>query len=63
MLATKKRSIKSAMFMMHTGQVSINKEPEKRLQKSITMPMARVKEPLDMDAGTSLGQFIKENGW
>ncbi|KAG5103748.1 hypothetical protein JHK84_048717 [Glycine max] len=41
-----------------------NTEPEKKLQKSMTMPVTRARDYLNMvDIDTSLEQLIKRNGW
>ncbi|KAK7280671.1 hypothetical protein RJT34_25738 [Clitoria ternatea] len=42
------------------GSGSKNREPERKFQKSITMPVTRVK---DSFTDTSLEQLIKKNGW
>ncbi|KAK7376791.1 hypothetical protein VNO80_02208 [Phaseolus coccineus] len=41
-----------------------SKSTEKKFQKSISMPVTRVRESLNMDlVDTSLEQLIKKNGW
>ncbi|KAJ1380018.1 hypothetical protein SESBI_46399 [Sesbania bispinosa] len=42
---------------------SKEKEPEKKFQKSMTMPVAHVRDFYNMDVDTSLEQLIKKNGW
>ncbi|OIV96333.1 hypothetical protein TanjilG_09760 [Lupinus angustifolius] len=44
-------------------QVSKYKEIEKFHKSSTTVPLASIKESLDMDVNTSLEQLIKKNGW
>ena len=57
----KKKILKFVMFMMHYGQTSTYK-PERKFQRSITMPLGRGKESLDLDVD-SLEQLIEKNGW
>ncbi|XP_061353354.1 uncharacterized protein LOC133298132 [Gastrolobium bilobum] len=47
--------LKAISNLSETTQVTKYKEPEKKFQKSITMPMAKV--------DTSLEHLIKKNGW
>ncbi|KAK7383023.1 hypothetical protein VNO78_28688 [Psophocarpus tetragonolobus] len=46
-----------------TLQAKKNTEPEKKLQKSITMPVTRGQDYSNKDIDTSLEQLIKKNGW
>jgi len=49
---------------MQNEQGNKNKEPEKKFQKSVSMPVTRVRESLNMDlVDSSLEQLIKKNGW
>jgi len=39
-------------------------DPEKKLQKSMTMPVAHVRDPFNMNVlDTNLEQLINKNGW
>ncbi|KAL5126880.1 hypothetical protein HKD37_14G039406 [Glycine soja] len=49
--------------LSETIQASKSTEPEKKLQKSMTMPVTRARDYLNMDIDTSLEHLIKKNGW
>jgi hypothetical protein len=50
--------------MMQPEQGSKYKDTEKKLQKSMTMPVTHVRDSFNMDAlDTSLEQLINKNGW
>ncbi|KAK2394356.1 hypothetical protein QL285_056198 [Trifolium repens] len=50
--------------LSETIQVSKYNDPEKKLQKSMTMPVTHVRDSFNMDAlDTSLEQLINKNGW
>ncbi|RDY04896.1 hypothetical protein CR513_11319, partial [Mucuna pruriens] len=43
--------------------VTIQAEPAKKLEKSMTVPVTRARDYLNMDVDTSLEKLIKKNGW
>ncbi|KAG5109826.1 hypothetical protein JHK82_039049 [Glycine max] len=49
--------------LSETIQASKSTEPEKKLQKSMTMPVTRARDYLNMGIDTSLEHLIKKNGW
>ncbi|XP_020231443.1 uncharacterized protein LOC109811997 [Cajanus cajan] len=55
--------LKAISSLSDTIQVSKYTEPEKKLQKSMTMPVTRTRDHVSMDIDTSLEQLIKKNGW
>nr|AFK43125.1 unknown [Lotus japonicus] len=54
--------LKAISNLPETIQGNKYKEPEKKLQKSITMPVAHVQGSFDIDVDTSLEHIIKKNG-
>ncbi|XP_027332593.1 uncharacterized protein LOC113847594 [Abrus precatorius] len=55
--------LKAIANTSETNQGSKYTDPEKKMQKSITMPLTRVRDSINMDVDTSLEQLIKKNGW
>ncbi|TKY57703.1 hypothetical protein E2542_SST14755 [Spatholobus suberectus] len=55
--------LKAISNLSETVQANKYTEPEKKFQKSMTMPVTRVRDYLNMDFDTSLEQLIKKNGW
>ncbi|KAL2318752.1 hypothetical protein Fmac_032628 [Flemingia macrophylla] len=55
--------LRAISSLSDTIQVTKHTESEKMLQKSMTMPVTRVRDYMNMDVDTSLEQLIKKNGW
>ncbi|CAJ1972454.1 unnamed protein product [Sphenostylis stenocarpa] len=57
-------AISSSPNSLQNEQGSRKKETERKFQKSVSMPVTRVRDYLNMDlVDTSLEQLIKKNGW
>ncbi|XP_004499169.1 uncharacterized protein [Cicer arietinum] len=61
---TEEEHLRAISNMSETIQASKYNDPEKKLEKSMTMPVAHVKDSFNMNLlDTSLEQLIKKNDW